>query len=164
MTKLNYNIKKLIILIIIFSIIVIFIKIYYNNYKKLSNGYPVFNETIYVSKKNKMFISKYSPLNSDLFNEVWLEKKGYFKDNIINTSIETKLKFSLMNKDFKSVQCKKKIELLKTNFEYSGNGFEDNIFILEFVNDEILDKDTLKIKFKNCNQVINLKLIKTKNQ
>ena len=44
-----------------------------------------------------MFISKYTPLNSDLFNEVWLEKKGYFKDNIINTSIETKLKFSLKN-------------------------------------------------------------------
>ena len=39
------------------------------NYKKLANGYPVFNETIYLSKKNKMFISK-----TNIFENISLAK------------------------------------------------------------------------------------------
>lgn len=150
--------KKIVLLFVVIVLIIIAYKYYKYFEHSLVVGNPVFNENINESKKNKTFVFSYleSENETKIFKEVWLEKKAFIsKEDVEKTSIIL-LKFSFINR------IDTNLKVLNTNFKIAGFGFTNDIFTIETNNENLIEKDTLKISILYNNKHIEKTFLKMK--
>ncbi len=120
-----------------------------------NTGNPIFNETILESKNSGLYIDSYKLISGkkDLFDEVWIEKKGYYTNASNDKSNNKSSNLLTLNFSFKN-KAKLDLKILNTNFEYAGYGYTNEIFKIMFLNNDFLEKDTVKVTFTPDNQLI----------